>query len=305
MTTVFVWNNNQITSKLASRVQYAPGAKEIVGHVCMDIEDRFSPFMDDSMWFGDNPSHVSWIPMEESDSEIRGEGGLAPNFMMDLLYERYAPDHVIRIPTPPPAHVYRMKRERERYTKCKDGRAQTYDFYRKNCSRIVSRVLRAGWNRGGGNIRYGQMVSGLWTPLMVKRLSLDLKGGAFLDAPPVLMEWETFVRELYRRKTVTLQTARVLFHFKRRANNRGSSGATPRFRFSGNPFSPARKKAARGEANFPPELLFYTELIGRGADEYHAKREFVTALGERFMDDPISKVREMADDHVEWSRGLR
>ena len=49
-----------------------------------------------------------------------------------------------------------------------------YRLYRKNCSNIVSRVLRAGTKKGSPATRH----SLIWTPLKVKRFGLDIGASA-------------------------------------------------------------------------------------------------------------------------------
>ena len=278
MATVFIWNNNLVTTKIASRVGYKPAAKDVIGHASMHITDRFRPLVDRHAEFAIDPSHVSWLPGEGEDENGKDEGEFGPNILWDLLFEEYAPDHVIRIPSPPATILQRMQTERDRHEGLKDGRAQHYDFKRKNCSRVLSRVLRSGWNIHGGHLRYGQMVPGLWTPLMVKRLALDLKGGPSLSEPAYPMAWNDFVSELVAMRAVKPSTAALLCLFQRRADNRGSSEAAPRFRFSGSALDEGMRAVEKGERNLPGDLLVYVEYVARGGDREQAMVDLVASL---------------------------
>ena len=150
------------------------------------------------------------------------------NFWRDLTFEGYAPDHIIRI-TDGNAHAMRQlwKELRQR----KEGKTHDphYKAADKNCSRMASRVLRAGWNTKilgmDLNIRFGNWVRGIWTPLQVKRLAMSIKGAKTLT-------WTEFADEISSKNA--LPPTLSLTHFKkwyRRASNRGSSEATPRFDF--------------------------------------------------------------------------
>ncbi|MCG8471530.1 MAG: hypothetical protein MI742_06690 [Desulfobacterales bacterium] len=299
MTTVFIWNNNQITHKIASRINYSPAAKAIVGHSSINIDDTFLPVLSDSEDFDPNinTSYVSWLPGPPKKGGSRA-GRLGQTFLVDLLFERYAPDHIIRIPNPPPPYLQRMRAERDRYTETNKKEMHHYKFYLKNCSRIVSRVLRRGWNKGGGNIKYGQLVFGLWTPLMVKRLALDLKGGPSLMARAVQMTWNDFLAEQEEKKVLSKQTGALLRAFKRRASNRGSSEATPLFRFEKYKFGKALGKSAKEGNNFPAELLIYSELVSRGVPKQEAFDVLCESLEEYYVDDSSEFLERLANKWV-------
>ena len=296
MATVFIWNNNQITHKFGQSVGYNPSAKEVVGHACMNIRDEYVSLSDRGMRdvLRNEEMHVSWWPGGGgADKQDRGDGmGKAgASLLKDILIEGYVPDHVIRIVTPPPAFILRMEREWNRQRQ-QAGEPNSYHFMKENCSRIVSRVLRRGYRMGRGNIKYGNVVSGLWTPLMVQRLALDLKGGSGLDVPARQMLWSEFVDELVDASVVFPQTGSLMKLMKRRASNRGSSGAAARFDFSKadnllERFSKAKLAKFKGEKGFPTSLLIYSEARGHRYTMDEA-RQFLTrwldreiGLGER------------------------
>ncbi|MCG8470731.1 MAG: hypothetical protein MI742_02620 [Desulfobacterales bacterium] len=279
MATVFIWNNNVVTSKAAKVVRYAPAMKEIIGHAAMSIDDSYSSVLDENIKYYElDEQYVSWMPGED-DRHERGKicGFMNQSFFKDLMHEGYAPDHIIRIPNPPKPVIDRMQAERNKYEGHKNGRDHHHDLTRKNCSRILSRVLRRGWGRGGGNIRYGQTVSGLWTPLMVKRLALDLKGGPGLNQPAFQMSWDAFLKELEEKRHISRKMRFNLTFFMRRANNRGSSGADARFQFS------RFKLEDRKMMNRPAQLLIYAEAMERGK----TRKDAVTLMYRKMRDAPF------------------
>ena len=283
MTTIFIWNNNMVTSRFASKLGYDPASKKIEGHASLNIDSNFAlitPPGGDGQDFTDNKkSYVSWIPnamkrhhLADGGARIshgRKEIGVGNrNFFADLLMEKYAPDHIIRIPNTPKVVQERMRKEWQVHLHAKDGRGHTYDFNRKNCSRVVSRVLRAGWGIRGGGMRYGQAISGIWTPLMVKRLAMSLKGQG--GEPAFTISWREFIEELYSEDVVTKVSSILLRSFRKRASNRGSSGADPRFQFEGSwkdRFRGKGVKILKESDNFPIEVLVYLELRERGWDD--------------------------------------
>ena len=131
MATVFVWNNNQITTKVAAKLHHMATAKEIIGHASMHITDDFAPFADEETGLGFDENHVSWLPAGDTDRDKKVEAELGPNLLADLMFEECAPDHVIRIPSPPSACTERMQKERDRHEELKNKRAQRYDFIQK------------------------------------------------------------------------------------------------------------------------------------------------------------------------------
>ena len=310
MTTVFIWNNNTVSYRMAKTVGYAPASKRISGHCAVNIDDHFVPVVDaagDYDTFTDNKkSYVSWIPSymkrghETEESHHDGIVGVGNrNFFADLCMETYAPDHIIRIPTPSKAHVERMRKEWEGHLQPKNGRGQTYDYKRKNCSRVVARVLRAGWNKGGGNIRYGQLVSGLWTPLMVKRLALDLKGGPAGRVAPIVLTWDGFVSELVANGVISPTTGYQMRFFKKRATNRGSSMADGRFTVEGSwkRFLRGGWDMVKSEENMPAEAFIYMHLVDNDFSRAFAKVVLTDAVNairglpaEGFNDKLIDKI---------------
>ena len=266
MTTVFIWNNNQLTHRFAKITRDASAMHAVGGHTSLSIDDNFSKIFDysnkEDVNIREDTGYVSWTLDQKFDIQANKlYGYCVESFMLTLMMMNYAPDNIIRIPNPPPPYIARMKQARNQHAyEKKSGLSNHYDFKRKNCARVGSRVLRAGWQKGAGNIRYGQVVSGLWTPLMVKRLALDLQGGPNLRESASLLTWENFIQELFEKGTVGRKTAYLLSLFKRRASNRGTSGATPRIEFQG------KQMTKKTGANFLPQLFAYSELRESGFD---------------------------------------
>ncbi|MCG8472393.1 MAG: hypothetical protein MI742_11105 [Desulfobacterales bacterium] len=270
MTTVFIWNNNQITHKISSKIGYTPSSKAVIGHACMNIHDHFTSLFNETFdgLSNNDDSHVSWWPAGEGANkrDSVGTGKSSGNLLHDVFLETYAPDHIIRIDNPPLSHIQRMEKEWEKQLK-KEHEPGSYHFMKENCSRIVSRVLRRGYNMGRGNIKYGQVASGIWTPLMVKRLAMDLKGGPKLDKPARQLTWSQFINELVEEGVIFPKTGSLLKLLKRRASNRGSSGANARFDFSKEDsilerFQKKSLPKFTKEKNFPMSLIGYTEARG-------------------------------------------
>ncbi|MCP3943167.1 MAG: hypothetical protein GY710_16995 [Desulfobacteraceae bacterium] len=323
MTTVFIWNNNQITHRFAKVFKYGPAQKEITGHSALNIDDNFTSLIDirapEILEPLDNKkSYVSWIPSnmkwghsceESHNHKDRGVGNRS--FMADLLNEKYAPDHIIRIPNVSNEVMNRMRREWKRHLDPKLGRGQTYDLYRKNCSRITSRVLRRGWAKGGFNIRYGQLISGLWTPLMVKRLALDLKGKGQKDLA-FKMSWDDLVNELVAKDVISGVTGFVMKKFRRRSSNRGSSMADARFKIKGSWRSHFKKgwSMSREDRNLDGEVFVYTELVGRSVNMKIARKIFanwlsITNLGFALGDDveAVDSINKLVEANIKGIKG--
>ena len=271
MTTVMIWNNNIVSPYFTKITGDSSREHTVTGHACVHIDDNFYPIFEAAHnQEGFTPqkidtNYLSWAPDEKTTPDGKSIGYSEGSFMLTFLMEQYAPDHIIRIPNPPPPYIDRMRKMRQRHVTQKEtGEVNHFSMTRKNCSRISSRVLRAGWNKGRGNIKYGQTVAGLWTPLMVKRLALDLKGGPALREPAYIMTWDDFIRELYEKGVVGRKTAFLLNCFQRRANNRGSSKAEPRFIF--------REKALVKERKIEvfPLLIPYFELREAGFNNNEA-----------------------------------
>lgn len=317
MTTVFIWNNNQITYRFAKLFKYGPAAKAIEGHAALNIDDDFAPIVDGSVPnpaapLNNKASFVSWIPShckwghDWEESHHGKEKGVANrNFFEDLMFERYTPDHIIRIPNVPQANIGRMKTEWVRHLNPKDGRGQTYDFMMKNCSRVAARVLRKGWQKGGGNVKYGQLVRGLWTPLMVKRLAFDLRGATRSDIP-IKMTWSNFVDELVDNGVIAYPTGVAMKKFRRRASNRGSSQADARFKTRGSWLEHLRRgwRMDKEDDNFDAETFVYLELRSKGFSHTQARQTLIDWLAITYDVTDVPTLTQWADDNINKMRGI-
>ena len=315
MATVMIWNNNQITYRFARLFKYGPAAKAIEGHAALNIDDDFVSIVEPAnpdAPFNNKGSYVSWIPSNckwghdwEESHHGKTKGVANRNFFEDLMFERYVPDHIIRIPNVPTATIQRMKTEWIRHLNPKNGRGQTYDFKMKNCSRIVSRVLRKGWQKGAGNIKYGQLVRGLWTPLMVKRLTLDLKG-ATRDDIPIQMTWDDFVDELVNNGVIAYAIGVAMKKIRRRASNRGSSQADARFKTQGSWLKHLRRgwRMDKEAENFDVEIFVYLELIASGVDKAQAKQTLMDWLSISYGQNDVPTLTQWADENINKMRGI-
>jgi hypothetical protein len=262
MSTVFIWNNKLFTNKLDIKA-----SKTVIGHAALQISDDFQQPIKDGAWF-DEPDYVSYWPSSD-DAELgklgklvdkistkavgmrkAAKGHKSQNFFADLLAEEYAPDHVIWIDSGINKVALDAMRKEWKETMEKDG-GPNWRADRKNCSRIASRVLRAGYGKFlkiaglDMNLRFGNLAYGVWTPLMVKRMALELAnkvGGKELL-------WSEFLDKLQLKKAITPKAAKAFEGYKRRAENRGSSsGSTARFTFEGG------KKNDSGANNFDTKV---------------------------------------------------
>lgn len=162
------------------------------------------------------------------DMTTATKGTVNISFWHDLVAEGYAPDHIIRIPD---GNVHAMRQLWTELRARKEGKNHDphYKAADKNCSRMASRILRAGWNTKflgmDLNIRFGNWIRGVWTPLQVKRLALSIRGAE-------QKKWSWFVDWVSSSNALppTLSQS-ALRGWYMRASNRGSSGARPRFDF--------------------------------------------------------------------------
>jgi hypothetical protein len=95
----------------------------------------------------------------------------------------------------------------------------SYRFYRKNCSVIVQRVLKAGGLKRSWTDFFHQK-STIWTPLNVKRLAMTYAGARTVT-------WGAFLTDLRDRARLTDEAYALLVGFERRTLDHGSSGALP------------------------------------------------------------------------------
>ncbi len=192
MATVVIWNNNIVSAKFGM-------GHDTIGHAAMNITDTW-------VTYGTNNDidYVSWWPDESN-------GGMASDSFLDDIKdeEGYAPDHVIRIAR----NALDLPVMLAAWQSIRTKNGANYKFYKKNCSTIVARVIRAGTKKGSLAKRH----SALWTPLQVKRLALAV-GGEELN-------WLDFVDELTGSvKDTSIAQLRFL---KRRSSRHGFDGAAP------------------------------------------------------------------------------
>ncbi len=160
-TTVFIWNNHMY------------GSHRYPGHASMSI---------DGQWQAGANTYVSWWP----DSQKDGFLDLARpklEFFADLKEEGYAPDHIIRI------DGLRLDAMTAKWNERRNKQNAHYRFLKKNCSTVVSAVLKAGGLRGSTMARNNLV----WTPLKVRDLAMDM-GGRTISWDALLGE---FVRDGY------------------------------------------------------------------------------------------------------------
>lgn len=193
MTTVIVWNNNQV--KL--------GGHSYPGHAAVSISDgwRAGPY-----W----PDYVSWFPVSKEDRHADPH----PSFLEDLNAEGYAPDHVIRLTG---LDTTQMQAVWEQIL----TNVKTYGFIRLNCSTIAARVLKAGSKSGGVMKRN----NAIWTPLKIKRLALAMGGQK--------IKYDTLLAEMARAGALTSNEAIALSMLAKRDERHGRGSATPFAYFAG------------------------------------------------------------------------
>ncbi len=184
MSTVIIWENNMLPG---GRSKCAEGkTRKWPGHSCMNIGDVWLPFGGDNV---DN--YVSWWPggKRETGTKARMEGAKGggvtakaspkTNFCLDVMAERYLPDHIIRLPSDP-GKVTKMQAA---WNEIRGKDDAHYRFLYKNCSTIVARVLRAG----GFSASLWSDHSLVWTPNKVKKFA-DGAGGTRLTWAALLAE---------------------------------------------------------------------------------------------------------------------
>jgi hypothetical protein len=209
-TTVLIWDNNQVG-----------GGHKTVGHAAINIDDYWGPDIAveepaprpaaavagaipvktaagfkppplartgaaDKVEAPDKPgeypkSYVSWWPANVQAGKRLGSAW--PSFQRDLVKERYAPDHILRLTG------LNEEDMRAEWARIRGKENAHYRLYVKNCSTIVARILRAGtsWT----NRNPWRAHSELWTPLKAKRFALSLGAKQ--------VEWADFCAEVRKR----------------------------------------------------------------------------------------------------------
>jgi len=218
MATVFIWNNHE----------NGRGHKW-AGHASLSITDQFA-----SAYEENNSAHnfVSWIPSDDTSHRGKDQGLANENIFNDLIYEGYAPDHIIRLDIKPSdenlmkTEWTKIKSKKATYTSEENDKGEMVEYldedsgpsfrlYRKNCSVIVQRVIKAA-NLPWKNKEIIARKSIIWTPLNVKRLVNSIIG-----AENIL--WSQFVDELKSKNCISEIEKDYLKKFQRRHESRGSS----------------------------------------------------------------------------------
>jgi hypothetical protein len=176
---VIIWENNTFGHQKVNGHTWP-------GHAAMNIGEHFHNS-------GDPPaqnSYVSWWPTGGTGFGVKDvikafvkdifkpqEGRMHLTFYGDVNYERYLPDHIIRLEST------EQNEDRMRAAwKAVLDKDSSYKSLRKNCSTIVSRVLHAG---GYYARKWALDCNFAWTPADVKKVALRAGGD--------LMRWADFL----------------------------------------------------------------------------------------------------------------
>jgi hypothetical protein len=188
MPTVLIWNNKMY------------GSHSYSGHASMSIDDQWGKEEQAQ-------SYVSWWP--DHDHQVGGIGKSKPKVSIsaDLQAEGYAPDHIIdlsRMATGAMLGVWNEIRTSTKY----------YRYLRRNCSTVVSQVLKAGSKLGS----FSERNNLIWTPVKVKDLALSMGGQK--------VTWESFLQTLRQDKYLTRSDVVVLSQLLKRdeAHGKDSTG---------------------------------------------------------------------------------
>ncbi len=172
---ILIWNNNLVTV-----------SHSYTGHASMLIGKDWTT----------STRFVSWLPSDDSSKPHK------LTIVDDLAYEGYAPDHILLLDTFDESKAVKEWRDiREK--------GEKYGFYRNNCSNMVSRVLRAGTDKGGVLDRH----SLIWTPLKIKRWVLEIGG--------TKQSWDWLLAETERTRLITENEKKILAHLGRRDEKHG------------------------------------------------------------------------------------
>ncbi|MDD7804550.1 MAG: hypothetical protein PUP46_03050 [Endozoicomonas sp. (ex Botrylloides leachii)] len=201
MTTVFIWNNNNIISRINTQLSHYT-----IGHSSLNITDNWgecqitlNPYV--SWWGNGYSTPISDIVIEQ----VRN----------DMLIECYAPDHIIKI------HNIKLDTAKmlSTWTALRTNRKVKYSMAFNNCADIASRILLAGV-RSNFKFMHKRLV---WTPLQVKRLAYSLGGRD--------VSWLYFMRELANDSDVPKPLIEWLQHESHRRSSRHGYKAAARPRF--------------------------------------------------------------------------
>ncbi|WP_427024287.1 hypothetical protein ACP4J4_17570 [Aureimonas ureilytica] len=185
MTTVLIWNNNEVTT-----------GHSYPGHASLQIGVNWATADD----------YVSWVPAEGSPSDGNHRKGRANSILYDLSLEGCAPDHILFMPGGLNENAMRAE-----WYKTKGKEGAHYRFYRKNCSNIASRVLKAGSSKGSLIQRH----NAIWTPLKVKRLAVQMGGEP--------RDWAWLIGSLHAVNVLTDGEHKMLGDLKKRDERHGTN----------------------------------------------------------------------------------
>jgi hypothetical protein len=207
-TTVFIWNNNMVSSMFG-------GGHKTVGHASVHITSVWTPpanRSDADSLADQTASYVSWWPGSNSAGMRLAKA--RSNLFADIIGEsNYAPDHIIRIED---------LDETAMATEWAAIRGKENAHYRlnvKNCSTVAARVLRAGVSWKETNVWYAH--SPLWTPLKVKRLAFSMGGKE--------KSWTSLVSEMFEGGAISASSHTSYGKFKKRSSRHGNSKTPSRF----------------------------------------------------------------------------
>jgi hypothetical protein len=173
MSYVLIWENNMLPGGRRGQT----GGHSWVGHASMNIGDTFNP---QSLGFDDTwTNYVSWIPYTSDDVKekrvlgyaAKSAGGSNGNFLQDLYYETYWPDHVIHIPDTGDLLAAEAK-----WKEVWAAKRASYKMATENCSDIVAKVMKAAGFSGSGAGGWWKQHNLVWTPNKVRKFALAAGG---------------------------------------------------------------------------------------------------------------------------------
>jgi hypothetical protein len=206
-TTVFIWNNNMVSSKLG-------GGHKTVGHASLHITSLWTPPANpgDSESLADQTaSYVSWWPGSNAAGMRLAKA--RSNLFADIIGEIYAPDHVIRIADLDEAAML------AEWASIRGKQNAHYRLNVKNCSTIAARVLRAG--KSWTDLNVWRAHSSIWTPLKVKRLAFSMGGKE--------KSWTSVISEMFERGAISASSHTSYGALKKRSSRHGNPKTAARF----------------------------------------------------------------------------
>ncbi len=268
----------QLTDKSESYVSFFPDEYNRSSHTSTPIADQIKKKLGINM----------------SVSHFR-KGLTHKSFWHDLLWENYVPDHIIFIPDTT-AQKQNMKKAWDQH-KNKKGGDISYRFKYKNCSRMASRVLIAGFGSLLGWYWSGKVAARkIWTPLHVKRLANNI--ATKVDGARALT-WNEFVDDMVKRGVVPQASGQKLKKYKRRAGVRGSTEADARFTYTNGNLT---GKGDQNSADFLEPVLGKKHannvghIYGLSYDFTKSALEIAQEMGLAQADNSVSEPELLGDD---------